>query len=178
MTLKAVVWYSVSPHTEWQVYTTTTKKAHCRHCLAWRRRSRRHYATRRQPRPLRHGVLRGAAQQLHWCSLASLSLFCDKILLLSCSQLAQYATTTFLSLCIIMSPCYIVSVLSTNSSYQGWRNHRDRGNTLLTSCWHLASFFKNVRKKEWLTKRSKVIAFHNCCSWEEESLLIHQVLVL
>ena len=37
-------------------------------------------------------------------SLASLSLFCDKILLLSCSQLAQYAATTFLSLCIIMSP--------------------------------------------------------------------------
>ena len=36
--------------------------------------------------------------------LSSLSLFCDKILLLSCSQLAQYAATTFLSLCIIMSP--------------------------------------------------------------------------
>ena len=73
------------PHIEWQVYTTTTKKKPIAG-NAW---------------PAAHATQCATAPRR---SLASLSLFCDKILLLSCSQLAQYAATTFLSLCIIMSP--------------------------------------------------------------------------
>ena len=61
------------PHIEWQVYTTTTKKAHCRQCLA----PPRHAV---QGRRRRVAVLRRSV-----CS-ATKSCFCPALSLLSMQQ--------------------------------------------------------------------------------------------